>query len=72
MLPDSLAPRLDLANGLSQLGLGSTHAGSGQMVSGQKTGRPKWVAQPMILTRSFKGQVKTGLTRIFTHEKIYI
>ena len=32
-------------------------------------GRPKWVAQPMTLTRSFKGRVKTGLTRIFTHEK---
>ena len=26
----------------------------------------------MTLTRSFKGRVKTGLTRIFTHEKIYI
>ena len=60
---------LDLANGSGQSGSGSgsTHAGSGQ-----KTGRPKWVAQPMTLTRSFKGQVKTGLTRIFTHEKIYI
>jgi hypothetical protein len=35
-------------------------------------GRPKWVAQPMTLTRSFKGRVKIGLTRIFTHENIYI
>ena len=36
-------------------------------------GRPKWVAQPMTLTWYFKGRVKTGLTRIFTHEKkIYI
>jgi hypothetical protein len=60
--------KLDLANGSSQSGSGSTHAGSGK-----KTGRPKWVAQPMTLTQSFKGRVKTGLTRIFTHEKnIYI
>ena len=58
---------LDLANGSGQSGSGSTHAGSGQ-----KTGRPKWVAHPITLTRSFKGQVKTGLTRIFIHEKIYI
>jgi hypothetical protein len=56
---------VDLANGSGQSG--STHVGSGQ-----KTDRPKWVAQPMTLTRSFKGRVKTGLTRIFTHEKIYI
>jgi hypothetical protein len=63
---------IDLANGSGQSGSGSTHAGSGQMGSGKKTGRPKWVAQPMTLTRSFKGRVKTGLTRIFTHEKIYI
>jgi hypothetical protein len=46
---------LDLANGSGQSGSGSTHAGSGQMGSGKKTGRPKWVAQPMTLTRSFKG-----------------
>ena len=58
---------LDLANGSGQSGSGSTHVGSGQ-----KTGRPKWVAQPMTHTRSFKGRVKTGLTHIFTHEKIYI
>ena len=45
---------------------------SGKMGSGQKTGRPKWVAQPMTFTWSFKGRVKTGLTRIFTHENIYI
>ena len=64
--------KLDLANGSGQSGSGLTHAGSGQMGSGQKTGRVKWVAQPMTLTRSFKGQVKTGLTRIFIHEKIYI
>ena len=63
---------IDLANGSGQSGSGSTHVGSGQMGSGQKTGRPKWVAQPMILTRFFKGRVKTGLTRIFTHEKKYI
>ena len=62
----------DLANGLGQLGSGLTHAGSGQMGSGQKTGRTKWVAQPMTLTQSFKGRVKTGLTHIFTHENIYI
>jgi hypothetical protein len=64
--------QLDLANGSGQSSLGSTHVGLGQMGSGQKTGRPKWVAQPMTLTWSFKGRVKTGLTRIFTHEKIYI
>jgi hypothetical protein len=46
--------------------------GSGQMSSGQKMGRPKWVVQPMTLTRSFKGRIKTGLTRIFTHENKYI
>jgi hypothetical protein len=63
---------LDLANGSGQSGSGSTHVGSGQMGSGQKTGRPKWVAQSMTHTRSFKGWVKTGLTHIFTHEKIYI
>ena len=56
---------LDLANRSGQSG--STHAGSGQIDSGQKTGCPKWVAQPMTFTRSFKGWVKTGLTRIFTH-----
>ena len=54
------------------MGSGSTHAGSSQMGSGKKTGRPKWVAQPMTLTQSFKGRVKTELTRIFTHENIYI
>jgi hypothetical protein len=64
--------RLDLANGSGQSGSGSTHAGSGQMGSGKKTGRPKWVVQPMTLTRSFKGRVKTGLTHIFTHKNIYI
>jgi hypothetical protein len=59
---------LDLANGSGQLGLGSTHTDSGH-----KTGRPKWVAQPMTHTWSFKGRVKTGLTRIFTHiYNIYI
>jgi hypothetical protein len=67
-----LAISLDLANGSGQSSSGSTHASSGQMGSGKKTGRPKWVVQPMTLTRSFKGWVKTGLTRIFTHEKIYI
>ena len=45
---------------------------SGQMGLGQKTGRPKWVAQPMTHTWSFKGRVKTGLTCIFTDENIYI
>jgi hypothetical protein len=65
---------LDLANGSGQSGLGSTHASSGQMGLSKKMGRPKWIAQLMTLTRSFKGRVKTGLTRIFTHEKkkIYI
>ena len=63
---------IDLANGSGQSGSGSTHVGSGQMGSGKKTGRPKWVAQPMTHTRSFKGRVKTGLTHIFTHENIYI
>jgi hypothetical protein len=64
---------LDLANGSGQSGSDLTHAGSGQIGSGQKTGRPKWIVQPMTLTRSFKGRIKTGLTRIFTHEKnIYI
>ncbi len=38
------------------------------MGSGQKMDRPKWVAQSMTLTQSFKGQIKTGLTRIFSHE----
>ena len=62
---------------MGQSGSGSTHPGSGSTHpgSGQKTGRPKWVAQPMTHTRSFKGRVKTGLTHIFTHEKkkkIYI
>ena len=48
-------------------------SGSGQSGSGKKTVRPKWVAQPMTLAQSFKGRVKTGLTRIFTHEEyIYI
>jgi hypothetical protein len=56
--------RLDLANGSGQPGLGPTHVGSDK-----KTGRPKWVTQPMTLTRSFKSRVKTGLTHIFTHEK---
>jgi hypothetical protein len=60
-------PRVDLANGSGQSGSGLTHAGSGQ-----KTGRAKWVAQPMTLTQSFKVRVKTGLTHIFTHEKKYI
>jgi hypothetical protein len=60
---------LDLANGSGQSGSGLTHADSGKMGSGQKTGRPKWVAQPMTLTLSFKGRVKTGLTRIFTHKQ---
>ena len=64
--------RLDLANGSGQSGSGSTHAGSGQMGSGKKTGHPKWVAKPIIHTRSFKDRVKTELTHIFTHEKIYI
>ena len=69
----TLSPHgLDLANGSGQSGLGSTHTGLGQMGSGKKTGCPKWVAQPMTLTRSFKGRVKTGLTRIFIHENIYI
>jgi hypothetical protein len=64
---------VDLANRSSQLGSGSTHAGSCQMGLGQKTGHPKWIAQPMTLTRFSKGRVKIGLTRIFTHEKnIYI
>ncbi len=58
---------VDLANKSSQSCSGSTHTGSGK-----KTDRPKWVAQPMTLTQSFKGQVKTELTRIFIHEKIYI
>ena len=65
-------PPVDLANGSGQSGSGLTHAGSGQMGSGKKTGRVKWVAQTMTLTRSFKGRVKTRLTHIFTHEKIYI
>ena len=55
---------LDLANGSGQLASDSTHAGLGK-----KTGRSKWVAQSMTLTQSFKGRVKTELTRIFTHEK---
>jgi hypothetical protein len=63
---------LNLTNGSGQSTSGSTHAGSDKMDSGKKTGCPKWVAQPMTLIWSFKGQVKTGLTRIFTHEKIYI
>ena len=42
------------------------------MGSDKKMGHPKWVAQPMTLTRFFKGWVKTELTRIFTHENIYI
>ena len=58
--------------GSGQPGSGSTHLGSGQMGSGQKTGRPKWVSKPMTRTLSFKGRVKTGLTRIFTHEQKYI
>ena len=71
---NNISCSLDLANGSGQSGSGSTHVGSGQMRSGKKTGRSKWVAQPMTLTRSFKGWVKTELTRIFTHEKkiIYI
>ena len=70
---------VDLANGLGQSDSGSTHAVSGsthtdsdQMGLGKNTGCPKWIAQPMTLIQSFKGRVKTGLTRIFTHEKIYI
>jgi hypothetical protein len=58
---------LDLANGSGQPGSGSTHLGSGK-----KMGRPKWVSKPMTHTLSFKGRVKTGLTRIFTHEQKYI
>ena len=58
---------IDLANGSGQSGSDSTHTGLGH-----KMGRPKWVVQPMTHTRSFKGRVKTGLIRIFTHEKIYI
>ena len=50
----------DLANRSSQLG------------SGKKTGHPKWVSKPMTHTLSFKGRVKTGLTRILTHEQKYI
>ena len=61
--------QVDLANGSGQPGSGSS---SDQMGSGQKTGHPKCVAQPMTFTQSFKGRVKTGLTRIFTHEKKYI
>ncbi len=38
---------------------------------GQKMNCLKWVTQLMTHTRSFKGQVKIGLTRIFTHENIY-
>jgi hypothetical protein len=63
---------LDLTNGSGQPGSGSTHLGSGHMGSGKKTGRPKWVSKPMTRTLSFKGRVKTGLTRIFTHEQKYI
>jgi hypothetical protein len=63
---------VDLANELGQSGSGSTHAGSDKMGLGKKTGHPNWIAQPMSLTRSFKGRVKTGLTRSFTHERIYI
>ena len=61
---------LDLANESGQSG--STHAGSGQMGLGKKTSGLKWIAQPMTCTRFFKGRVKTRLTCIFTHEKIYI
>ena len=56
---------VDLANGSGQSGSGSIHVGSGQMSSGQKTGRPKWVAQPMTHIRSFKGRVKTELDLYF-------
>ena len=65
-------PHVDLANGSGQSGSGSTHAGSGQMGSGKKTGRPKWITQPMTFIRSFKDRVKIGLTRIFTYENKYI
>ena len=57
---------VDLANGSSQSGSGLTYTDSGQ-----KRDYLKWVTQPMTFTRSFKGWVKIGLTRIFTHEKIY-
>ena len=58
---------VDLANGSNQSGSGLTYTGSSQ-----KTDHLKWVTQPMNFIQSFKGRVKIGLTRIFTHEKIYI
>ena len=63
---------LDFTNGSGQSDSSSTYMGSGQMGLGHKTGRLKWVAQDMTHIQSFKSRVKTGLTRIFTHESIYI
>ena len=51
LIKNGSALRIDLANGSGQSGSVLTHAGSSQMGSGnKKTGRAKWVAQPMTLT----------------------
>ena len=65
---------VDMANESGQSGLGSTHAGSDQMGSGQKTGRPKWVAQPITLIQSFKSWIKTNRVDLYfyTWKNIYI